>query len=152
VPAGAGPVVATAAHREDRARPRAGRVDRRPLPGPEGARGRGRRLRRGTSTRRGRPDQLDQPVEGHLGAARAAPAPHRTLRATPHPRRPVGHPGRCRRPREDREHLAQHPGPSLRPHRHRADYRTVLSLVRIVSQPHRAGDSGVRRQTPDSGR
>ena len=152
VPAGAGPAVATPAHREDRARPRAGRVDRRPLPRPDGARGRGRRLRRGTPTRRGRPDHLDQPVEGHLGAARAAPAPHRALRATPHPRRPVGHPGRCRRPREDHEHLAHHPGPSVRPHRHRADHRTGLSLVRIVSQSNRAGDSGVRRQAPDSGR
>ena len=74
VPAGAGPVVATPAHREDRPRPRAGRVDRRPLPGPDRARGRGRRLRRGTPTRRRRSDHLDQPVEGHLGAARAAPA------------------------------------------------------------------------------
>ena len=55
VPAGAGPAVATPAHREDRARPRAGRVDRRPLPRPDGARGRGRRLRRGTPARRGRP-------------------------------------------------------------------------------------------------
>ena len=35
VPAGAGPAVATPAHREDRARPRAGRVDRRPLPRPD---------------------------------------------------------------------------------------------------------------------
>ena len=103
-----------------------------------------------TPARRGRPDHLDQPVEGHLGAARAAPAPHRTLGATPHPRRPVGHPGRCRRPRDDREHLAHHPGPSLRPHRHRADHRTGLSLVRIVSQPNRAGHSGARRQAPDS--
>ena len=50
------------------------------------------------------------------------------------------------------EHLAHHPGPSLRAHRHRADHRTGLSLVRIVSQPNRAGHSGVRRQAPDSGR
>ena len=80
--------------------------------------------------------------------------PPRTGRSgpTPHPRCPVGHPGRCRRPREDHEHLAHHPGPSLRPHRHRADHRTGLPLVRIVSQPNRAGDSGVRRQAPDSGR
>ena len=92
VPAGAGPAVATPTHREDRLRARTGRADRRPLSRPDGARGRGRRLRRGTPARRGRPDQLDQPVEGHLGAARAAPAPHRTLRATPHPRRPVRHP------------------------------------------------------------
>src|SRR6476659_6149211 len=48
VPAGAGPALAAAAHREDRARPRAGRAARRPLPGPDGARGRGRRLRRRT--------------------------------------------------------------------------------------------------------
>ncbi len=61
VSAGVGPVVATAAHREDRARARAGRVDRRPLSRPDGARGRGRRLRRGTPARRGRPDHLDQP-------------------------------------------------------------------------------------------
>ena len=40
VPAGARAAVAAAAHREDRARPRAGRVDRRPLPRPDSARGR----------------------------------------------------------------------------------------------------------------
>ena len=61
VPASAGAAVATPAHRKDRARPTAGRADRRPLPRPHGARGRGRRLRRGTPARRGRPDQLDQP-------------------------------------------------------------------------------------------
>jgi DDE superfamily endonuclease len=48
VPAGAGPALATAAQRKDRARPTAGRVDCRPLPRPDGARGRGRRLRSGT--------------------------------------------------------------------------------------------------------
>src|SRR5690349_22373286 len=84
MPAGAGPAVATAAHREDRAHPSAGRVDRRPLSRPQGSRGWGRRLRRGTPTRRGRPDHLDQPIEGHLGAARTAPTAHRTLRPTPH--------------------------------------------------------------------
>ena len=46
---------------EDRARPRAGRVDRRPLPRPHGARRRGRRLRGRTPARGERPDQLDQP-------------------------------------------------------------------------------------------
>ena len=61
-------------------------------PRPDGARGRRRRLRRGTPARRGRPDHLDQPAEGHLGAARTAAAPHRSLGATTHPRRPVGHP------------------------------------------------------------
>ena len=35
-----------------------------------------------------------------------------------------------------------HPGPSLRAHRHRADHRTGLSLVRIVSQSNRAGHQG----------
>ena len=152
VPSGAGPTVATPAHRKDRTRPTAGRVDRRPLPRPDRARGRRRRLRRGTPTRCGRPDHLDQPLEGHLGAARTAPAPHRTLRPTPHPRRPAGHPGRCRRPRAEGEHLADHSGPPVRPHRHRADHRTDLSPVRIVSHSHRASDSGVRRQNPDSGR
>ena len=79
--------------------------------------------------------------------------PPRTGRSGPtaHPRRPVGHPGRCRRPRHNHEHLAHHPGPSLRAHRHRADHRTGLPLVRIVSQPNRAGHSGSRRQAPDSG-
>src|SRR6187455_1110013 len=48
VPAGAGPALATPAHREDRVRPAAGRVDRHPLPRPDRARGRGCRLRRGT--------------------------------------------------------------------------------------------------------
>jgi hypothetical protein len=42
VPAGAGPALATPAHRKDRVRPTAGRADRRPLPRPDGARGRGR--------------------------------------------------------------------------------------------------------------
>ena len=46
--------------------------------------------------------------------------------------------------------VAHHPGPPLRAHRHRADHRTGLSVVRIVSQPNRAGDSGPRRQAPDS--
>src|SRR5215212_1547142 len=45
VPAGAGAAVATPAHRKDRARPAAGRVDRRPLPRPHRARGWRRRLR-----------------------------------------------------------------------------------------------------------
>jgi hypothetical protein len=45
VPAGAGAALATPAHREDRARPAAGRVARRPLPRPHRARGRRRRLR-----------------------------------------------------------------------------------------------------------
>jgi hypothetical protein len=40
VSAGAGSAVAAPARREDRARPRVGRVDRRPLPRPGGARGR----------------------------------------------------------------------------------------------------------------
>jgi len=64
----------------------------------------------------------------------------------------LGHPCRCRRPCNEGEHLAQHPGPSLRPHRHRADHGTVLSVVRIVSQSHRVCHSGVRRQAPDAGR
>jgi len=61
VPAGAGAVVAAPPHREDRPRPAAGRADRRPVSGPQSARGRGRRLRRGTPARPRRPDQLDQP-------------------------------------------------------------------------------------------
>jgi hypothetical protein len=61
VPAGAGPAVATPAHREDRARPTVGRADRRPLPRPDRARRRGRRLRRGTPARPRRADHLDQP-------------------------------------------------------------------------------------------
>ena len=145
VPAGAGPAVAAPAHREDRARPRAGRVDRRPLSRPHGARGRGRRLRRGTPARRGRPDHLDQPAEGHLGAARAAATAHRSLRATAHPRRPVGHPDRPGRQRHSRGAVAHHPGPPLRAHRRRADHRTNLLVVRIVSQPNRTGHSGARR-------
>jgi DDE superfamily endonuclease len=40
VSAGAGSVVAAPAHREDRARPAAGRVDRRPVSRPDGACGR----------------------------------------------------------------------------------------------------------------
>jgi hypothetical protein len=39
---------------------------------------------------------------------------------------------------------AHHPGPPVRPHRHRADHRTGLPLVPIVSQPNRARHSGVR--------
>ena len=142
---------ATPAHREDRPRPTTGRADRHPLPRPHGARGRdatyvGERLR----------DVDDQiswtsRLKGTSVLHELPPAPHRTLRATPHPRRPIGHPGRCRRPGEDHEHLAQHPGPSLRADRHRADHRTGLPLVRIVSQPNRARHSGARRQTPDSG-
>ena len=81
VPAGAGPAVATPAHREDRVRPRAGRVDRRPLPRPDGARGRGRRLRRGTPARRGRPDHLDQPVEGAPRCCTNCPRPAPDARA-----------------------------------------------------------------------
>src|SRR6476659_5122788 len=61
VPAGAGPALATPAHREDRTRPPAGRAARRPLPGPDRARGRRRRLRRRTPARPGRADHLDQP-------------------------------------------------------------------------------------------
>jgi hypothetical protein len=80
--------------------------------------------------------------EGHLGAARAAPAPHRPLGATTHPRCPVGHPGRCRRPRHHHQHLAHHLGPSVRPHRRRADHRTSLLVVRIIPQPNRARHSG----------
>src|SRR6185503_13393139 len=63
VPAGAGPVVAAPTHREDRPRPTTCRADSQPLPRPNGARGRRRRLRGRTPTRRGRPDQLDQPVK-----------------------------------------------------------------------------------------
>ena len=44
--------------------------------------------------------------------------------------------------------VAHHPGPSLRAHRRRADHRTGLFVVRIVSQPNRAGHSGPRRQAP----
>ena len=152
VPAGAGPAVATPAHRKDRTRPRAGRADRRPLPRPDGARRRRRRLRRGTPARPGRADHLDQPAEGHLGAARTTTAPHRALGPTAHPRCPVGHPGRPGRRRDSRGAVARHPGPPLRPHRHRADHRTGLFVVRLVSQPNRAGDSGPRRQAPDSRR
>src|SRR6185312_5828149 len=54
VPAGAGPALATPAHRKDRTRPRAGRADRRPLPRPDRARRRRRRLRRRTPARPGR--------------------------------------------------------------------------------------------------
>ena len=61
VSTGAGAAVAAPAHREDRARSRAGRVDRRPLPGPDRACGRRRRLRGRTPTPSGQPDQLDQP-------------------------------------------------------------------------------------------
>ena len=61
VPAGAGPALETPPHREDRARPTAGRADRHSLPRPDGARGRQRRLRRGTPAQPGRPDHLDQP-------------------------------------------------------------------------------------------
>jgi hypothetical protein len=52
------------------------------------------RLRRGTAAQPGRSDQLDQQAEDHLGAPRAATTAHRTLRATPHPRCPAGHPDR----------------------------------------------------------
>ncbi len=145
VPAGAGPAVATPTHREDRLRARTGRADRRPLPRPRGARGRGRRLRGRTPPRHRRPDHLDQPPESDLGAARAAAAPHRALRAAPHPRRPVGHPDRPGRRRYGRGAVAHHPGPSLWAHRHRADHRTGLLVVWIVSQPYRAGHSGSRR-------
>jgi DDE superfamily endonuclease len=69
---------------------------------------------------------------------------------TAHPRFPVGHPGRCCRSRDNQECLAHHPGPPLWAHRRRADHRTGLSVVRIVSQPNRAGDSGPRRQAPNS--
>ena len=79
VPAGAGSAVATPAHREDGARPRAGRVDRRTLPGPHRACGRGRRLRGRTPPHPGRPDHLDQPTEARLGIAPAAPP--RTIRS-----------------------------------------------------------------------
>ena len=54
--------------------------------------------------------------------------------------------------RDSRGAVARHPGPPLRPHRHRADHRTGLFVVRLVSQPNRAGDSGPRRQAPDSRR
>ena len=69
VPAGAGAAVATPAHREDRARPRAGRVDRRPLPRPHRACGRRCRIRGRTPAHPRGSDHLDQPTEGHLGAA-----------------------------------------------------------------------------------
>ena len=46
--------------------------------------------------------------------------------------------------------VAHHPGPPLRAHRRRADHRTDLLVVRIVSQPNRARHSGPRRQAPDS--
>src|SRR3954447_7613887 len=70
----------------------------------------------------GQPDQLDQPVEGHLGAARAAAPAHRALRATPHPRRPIGHTNGPGRQCHSRGSVALHPGPPLRTHRHRADH------------------------------
>jgi hypothetical protein len=78
--------------------------------------------------------------------------PHRTLRATPHPRRPAGHPDRPGNRRHCRGPVAQHPGPSVRAYRRRADHRTSLPMVRIVSQPHRTRHSGARRQTPNSRR
>jgi hypothetical protein len=53
----------------------------------------------------GRPDHLDQPTEGHLGAPRTTPA-HRALRATTHPRFPVGYTGRCCRSRDNQECMA----------------------------------------------
>jgi hypothetical protein len=80
------------------------------------------------------------------------PTPHRTLRAATHPRCPVGHPDRCRRTRSNHGHMAHHPGPPVRAHRHRAHHRAGLPLVRIVSQPHRARHPGARRQAPDSRR
>src|SRR5689334_39502 len=94
-----GPVVAAAADREDRARPRVGRVDRRPLPDRMvhvvgDAAYVAERLRdldgRITWTSRLKITsvlhELPPPRTGRLGP-------------TTHPRRPVGHPGRCRRPR-----------------------------------------------------
>ena len=116
-----------------------------------GARGRGRRLRRGTPARPGRPDHLDQPVEGHLGAARAAPTAHRTLRAATHPRRPVGH----TRPTLPPAPQLRAGGVTTRVRRYgRTDTvqitEVICLVVRIVSQPNRARDSGARRQAADS--
>ena len=42
-------------------------------------------------------------------------------------------------------HGARYPGPPLRTHRCRADHRNHLPVVRLLSQPHRAGHSGARR-------
>ena len=41
--------------------------------------------------------------------------------------------------------VARHPGPPLRAHRHRADHRDRLPVVRLVSQPNRPGDPGARQ-------
>ena len=57
----------------------------------------------------------------------------------------LGTPADVAAPATERERVAHHPGPSVRPHRHRADHRTGLLVVRIVSQPNRAGHSGARR-------
>ena len=102
---------------------------------------------------RGRPDHLDQQAEGHLGAARTTPTAHRALRAATHPRRPTRHPDRPGWQRDSRGPVAHHPGPSLRWHRRRADHRSGLLVVRIISQPNRTGHSGPRRQAahPRSG-
>jgi hypothetical protein len=86
----------------------------------------------------GQPDQLDQPAEGHLGAARATTTAHRTVRTTPHPRPPVGHPDRPCHQRHSRSAVARRPGSPLRAYRYRADHRAGLSLVGLVSQSHRA--------------
>jgi hypothetical protein len=77
-------------------------------PGPDRARGRRRRRRGRTPPQPPEPDHLDQQVEGHLGAARAATTADWTVWATPHQRAQVGlprlaHPARRLRPRIARQ-------------------------------------------------
>ena len=82
----------------------------------------------------GRPDHLDQPAEGHLGAPRTTPA-HRALRATTHPRFPVGYTGRCCRSRDNQECMAGDSGPTLRAHRRRAHPRDNPPSDRRLDHP-----------------
>jgi hypothetical protein len=107
VSAGAGPAMASSPHRQAGPRQGDGRADRRPPPRPEGACHRRCRLRRRPSAWPGRPDHLDQSVEGHVRTAPPGPTPHRQVRAPPHQGFPAGHPyrpGGCHT-------VAHHPGP-----------------------------------------
>jgi hypothetical protein len=64
--------------REDRVRPAAGRDDRRPLPRPDGARGRRRRLRRGTPAEigQGQSERITRPAGVGEQSVCAAVMPH----------------------------------------------------------------------------
>ena len=103
VPAAAGPPLVPQGHREDRARPRHGRTDRHPLPGPGRTRGRRRRVHQRTPAGTEREHHLDLTAESHLSALPAAPAAHREGRAAQDQRPAAGHP---RRPGQGRD-LAQ---------------------------------------------